>query len=251
MKHQLFIILFFGGVIYYYFFAEKPPRANTLADIEVVDSVSSDAEKTKNVKPPVIKKEARPTKTGKNICNSTEHDLSAFLKLYSENMEKREILYNSEDLSDCSGIFLRFSKMMKSECSSIVLPTPSEARDTRKIARWFYNRKKLRIVHDASNSGHMIKPGAIMFYGTRNMPYEATDLNIDDLTTSGGIQHIGVVTETEKDVHGNVVGYTLYHGRTYGKIAGSTRWHIINPSSSKNPPFGNGDQQWVAMVELL
>lgn len=164
-------------------------------------------------------------------------------------LESQQILYNSQPLSDCSGIFLRVCELMADFCPAAPYPRPKQARGGRGLARWYHKRGRLKLIQDAESSSEYIKPGAIMFYGYRNKKYDPVTLK--EITAPGGIEHIGVVTAVEKNKEGVITNYTLFHGRSTGKIASRTTHHHRNPSREGIPAYGNWNQQWVAVGNLV
>ncbi len=201
-----------------------------------------------------IKKD--PLKSKKKITSESEPTSSCF---QSENIQKNilrvasgivadSLWYNSKPLTDCSGIFHRVAKRFKTICPATTTPAPSY-RSSRDLAKWYYEKEQLTIVQDVLENDHLIRPGAVMFYGRRNKEYH--NIKIDSLTSYRGIEHVGVIVEVEKDSNGSVINYSLLHGRSPGKLASITNWHHRNPSRSNLPPFGNYDQQWVAIAPLL
>ncbi len=184
-----------------------------------------------------------------SYCKKDDFELEAFLTAFAENIEAQKILYGSEALSDCSGMFIRLTRALAEECPAYQYPDASRSRSSRAIARWFYDQENLEIVENASEVGQKIKPGMVMFFGRSGKLFE--DITIDQLTASSGIEHVGVVTEVKKDDTGKVIAYTLFHGRSSGKIASRTTYHQLQPSRSELPVFGNWNQQLVAMGFVL
>ncbi len=200
--------------------------------------------KTENLAPPAKSSEKRQPIN----CEGTDFDLAAFLTEYAEAIEVQKILYNSQPLSDCSGIFLRLCRDLKEVCSNFNLPQPKNGRDGRRLAKWFYDQDRLILIQDARSNDDLIRPGAVMFYGRRNKTYAHPD--IKQITASEGVEHMGVVTAVKRDAEGQVVNYTLFHGRSTGKIASRTTHHHRDPSREDIPAYGNWNQQWVAVAYL-
>jgi len=185
-------------------------------------------------------------------CAGKRIDLAAPVKEIADMITADSLWYGKELLSDCSGIFHRVLQAMKSRCPAYDYPDPEKYRETRDLARWYHQRGDLILVQDALASADLIKPGAVMFYGHRGINYTATNLTADTLLMrERGIEHLGVVVSIKKDAAGQLLGYELFHGQTYGKIASTTRHHERNPSRSSYMPFGNAEQQWVAVARLL
>lgn len=182
-------------------------------------------------------------------CSSKEFELEHSINLIADWLENQKILYNSRSLSDCSGIFLRVCQTLASSCPEEEFPTPKEARDGRKLAKWYHDRGRLTLIQDAKSSSKLIKPGAVMFFGRRNRTYEPVSLK--KITASDGIEHIGIVTAVEKNAEGVITNYTLFHGRSSGKFASRTTHHHLNPSRDDIPAYGNWNQQWVAVASII
>lgn len=174
---------------------------------------------------------------------------SGYLQRLAKDYESQHILYRSIPLSDCSGMFHRLLQQMKEAFPAFVYPEVAEARSSRALAQWYYDRGSLHIVEDAAASGQLIKPGAIMFFGQIGKKYSQP--TIEQLTTYGvGIMHIGTVVDVEKDEQGNVIAYTMFHARGRGKPASHTRHYLRRPQTSGLPAFGNWRQQWVAVAYM-
>lgn len=173
--------------------------------------------------------------------------LCAHVREVAHDLESRRLLYNSAKLTDCSGIFHRFLDALEERCPRIDNPPVDPYRSTRDLAYWYHQQDRLDLVRDAEDHRDRIRPGAVMFYGTRGKRYRRFDLD-DLLDNPGGIQHVGVVTKVY-EIDGNLT-YDLFHGRSSGKVAGITSFHRLRPSREHLPPLGNWDQQWVAIATL-
>ncbi|MBX2870680.1 MAG: hypothetical protein KTR30_01230 [Saprospiraceae bacterium] len=182
-------------------------------------------------------------------CLAEGTALQEFLTAFSVDIEQQKILYKSEPLSDCSGMFLRLCEAVKQKCPDLIFPNPDEIRDTRMLGKWYADQDNFTIISDALESGNQIKAGTVMFYGHQRISYP--NATLADLIAEDGIEHMGVVTEVDTDENGVVKSYKLFHGRSTGKIAGRTGHHHRKTSRETYPPYGNGDQQWVAMAWLL
>ena len=180
---------------------------------------------------------------------SREAVFNGYLQRLAGEYESQHILYRSVPLSDCSGMLHRLIQQMTAALPAFVYPEVTEARSTRALAQWYYDRNALHIIEAAANSGHLIKPGAIMFFGQIGKKYRQP--SIEQLTTYGqGIMHIGTVIEVEKDEQGQVTAYTMFHARGRGKPASHTRHYLQRPNNSSLPAFGNWRQQWIAVAYI-
>lgn len=232
--------------------AESPPA------IVAVDTVNMDED---NQEPPTNTTDTEddtpatavipvPTNVGASFCEGNPEEMQRHLIAFSKAIEADSIWYKSEPLSDCSGMFHRVLKSVHAQCPTTIYPQPEEARSSRGLARWFHDKGRLTIINDAKSSGHLIRPGAILFFGSSGVSY--TNPTIDVLANSGGVQHISVVTNIDKNGE-TVNGYTMFHGRSTGKMASRTKGNDLVPKSSsqKNlPPYGNWKQHLVAIAYL-
>lgn len=189
-------------------------------------------------------------------CITDEKEWSFHLTLFAENLEKQKIMYSQtppEALTDCSGIFFRMVNFAASKCENYVYPDPEKTRDSRSLARWYYENNNLNLVQDPMKSRNMIRPGSVMFFGRSGERYQ--DVTIDKIAGTPGnrgvISHIGVVTEVRRDEQGNVIGYVMMHGRRKGKIAERSHYHQIDPPRLGYPVLGNWNQQWVAVANIM
>lgn len=78
-----------------------------------------------------------------------------------------------------------------------------------------------------------------------------TDKN-NNFTSNGAIMHIAVVTSVRMDEDGNVIDYTMMHGRNKRRHASRSGSKAIQSKRTKGlPPFGNWSQQWVAIANIV
>ncbi len=182
-------------------------------------------------------------------CQGELLDLAGPVQRIARKIQSQRLYYNSQKLSDCSGIFHRVLLEMRKICPNQVYPHPAEYRSSRDLARWYAQRNELILVKDPQAMARFIKPGAAMFYGRSGKKF--ANFTEKSLFGANGIAHMGVVVSVQKDARGRVVGYALFHGRSRGKYAAIT-WHYLRPPGGKKlPPFGNYNQQWVAVAPLL
>ena len=178
-------------------------------------------------------------------------DVTDPLRAVVTSLEEQSLLYDTEPLTDCSGIFHRVLLGLKDQCPGRDFPTAEKDRDSRALARWYYERGKLQLIKNAEESAALLKPGAIVFFGRNGSVYE--DFSVDDLLTPRkGIAHLGVVVKVHKDESGKVVRYEMFHGHGRKGItaASVTDWHKRTPTRTGYPPLGNGRQQWVAVARI-
>lgn len=198
-------------------------------------------------KPPVTI--VSPENSYRAICQNKSINLANPITKIAKQLSGLE--FNSRKLQDCSGIFHKFiGKFQQNYCPNYNYPTVRNARTTRGIAKWYHQRGELILIHDPLKQSHLIKPGAVMFYGYRNRTYK--NFKAKDLFIRGtGINHLGVVVETTADKKSQVISYQLFHGRRPGKPSGITNFHQRKTTRSSYPPFGNGTEQWVAIAPLV
>ncbi|XOF33218.1 MAG: hypothetical protein ACL93V_14595 [Candidatus Electrothrix sp. YB6] len=178
-------------------------------------------------------------------------DVAAPLREVVTELEKKSLLYATEPLTDCSGIFHRVLMGLKNQCPAKEFPSVAKYRDSRALARWYHERGKLQLIRNAAESTDLLKPGSVLFFGRNGSVYK--DFSVDDLLTPRkGIAHLGVVVKVHKNKSGQVVHYELFHGHgRKGKTPASiTNWHKRTPTRTSYPPFGNGRQQLVAVARL-
>ena len=189
-----------------------------------------------------------------NCATEGELDLKIPLGEFATAISTQQIMYKSEPLSDCSGIFHRTLQHVGTRCANYEIPAV-EIRTTRGLAKWYAEREELIMIEDAKAMAELIKPGAVMFYGTNGRRYTLpTD---SSLVVDTDIQHMGVVVDVERNDAGEVVNYHLFHGRRTGLVAAVTgtetegKYNHLRREKPKHPPFGNGNQQWVAVARIL
>lgn len=180
-------------------------------------------------------------------CQRDWVDLSDVVLPIAEEFEAQNIMYGSRELSDCSGIFHRFLRAFDDECPGYSLPSAGSFRASRDIAGWYDRKGLMTMVWDPLSLAHLIKPGAVMFYVPGNQDYGPRDKD----HVLSRVVHVGVVVSVQRDFQGNPTSYRLFHGRSSGKPASITDFHRREPSRSNHKPFGNWDQQWIAIAPLV
>ncbi len=189
-----------------------------------------------------------------NCATEGELDLKIPLGEFSKTISAQQIMYKSEPLSDCSGIFHRTLQHVGSRCENYEIPAV-EIRTTRGLAKWYAERKELIMIEDAEAMAELIKPGAVMFYGTNGRRYAFPADS--SLVVDTDIEHMGVVVDVERDEAGELINYHLFHGRRTGLVAAVTgtetegKYNHLRREKPNHPPFGNGNQQWVAVARIL
>lgn len=175
--------------------------------------------------------------------------LAAYLDFLAAFYEEQDIRYRSAPLTDCSGLMHRIFRNLQEACPSLDFPSPATARSSRALARWYYDRGQLSIIHHAADSSHLIRPGALLFFGRNGRRFRSPD--IGQLCHSRGIQHIGLVVSVAYDADGTVAAYTLLHAPRPGQSISRVNRYRTNPKAPHLPAYGNWGQQWVAVAHLI
>ena len=226
----------------------------TGSDTKKEPSTSADTEEaeTSNASPPVTINNTLPSD---GACYTEEKEFSLQLTLFAEDMERQKLMYDKENparLQDCSGIFHRVVKFVKSKCDNYTYPDPAVARDSRSLAKWYHSQNNLVIIDDPKAKANLIKPGSVMFFGSSGKKYPP-NLTVDQLASHDpkGIEHIGVVTEVKRDEAGNVTGYVMFHGRRPTVHAQRSHYHGLKPPRLGYPILGNWEQEWLAIANIM
>lgn len=178
--------------------------------------------------------------------------------------EKLPYVVGGPLLQDCSGIFLRITDSLRARIpalankSKYIFPNANEHRSSRGIARWYYEHHNLHIVEDGKVDANRIRPGSVMFFANTDQHY--SNMTIDLLAgppsgvPKGVIMHIATVVSVEKDEAGNVIKYTMMHGRNTKYPASPSGGNCdCGGTTAKQHaifPFGNYNQQWVAVANI-
>lgn len=253
--------------------ASADAEGDTTTTVVDVDSAAGKdvVVKTIDVKlPEKVESETTPTSGGTGKLGSrevSEAKLTTKLELIARDLEAKNLAYRSDLGQDCSGIYHKIKDMIQERIpaladeSKYTYPAFSSQRSSRQIADWYYNNNNLHIVQDALAESHLIRPGSVMFYGRTDELY--SNLNIGKLANAnkfvhdgvnGKIMHIAVVTSVEKDDEGNLTKYTIMHGRNKRHPASRSAGNWNGGKSTRKQhqkfPFGNWNQQWVAVANI-
>ena len=147
-------------------------------------------------------------------------------------LARARIAYNSEALSDCSGILHRMLDQVGTRCEGARTPSPDVARSSRELAAWYDARGMLVPLPELDDADRWIVPGAVTFYTPPRRR------GVDHVV------HTAVVVDVERDEQGRVLGMTLFHGRQPGTVASYTDWHRRDGPL----PLGNGDEALFAVA---
>ena len=189
------------------------------------------------------------TKEKQKSCQEGSTYLANSVAEIAENLSAQQLGYNSLPFTDCSGIFHRVLDSLRLRCPEQAFPDKSY-RSSRDLAKWYHEQGQLILVFDALNNSDLIKPGAVLFFGGSGAEW-GDAFTLEQIVGPGGINHVGIVTFVEKDSHGIVQSYRLFHGLRPGKAAQITHWHTRNPSREIYPPFGNGTEPWLAIAPVV
>lgn len=185
------------------------------------------------------------------ICSNSSFDLIETIRQSAKKLTGTK--YSQAKKTDCSGMFHKVLDDFRDECPNIILPEINEARSSRNIAKWYHDYGNLKIIRDPKESGFLIKPGMVMFYGYGSQAgkYNRKKLDINTMIIRGkGVNHVAIVTSVEmKD--GVVESYEIFHGRNPKRPAGVTSSRRIYPHRPNTPVYGNGPEPWLAIAEVL
>ncbi len=196
-----------------------------------------------------------------------EDRLAIVIDNIAQALEARNLAYRSDLSQDCSGIYHQIKDSLQRRIPDLGprgnyhYPSYTADRSSRQIAHWYYTNNNLHIVQDALADRNKIRPGTVVFFGRTEEKY--SNITIELLTnpgkfihdgTNGKIMHIAVVTQVERDDAGNVVRYTMMHGRNSRHNASRTSANYDGPGSYAQQhvkfPFGNWNQQLVALANI-
>ncbi len=249
---------------------EEDTAQNSTAQVDSLTDTSTGADTATAV---VDEPETPATPTsGSGTLSSHEVDedrMAIVLDNIASELEAQKLEYKSELGQDCSGIYHKVKDLIQRRISILgdktkyIYPEFSTDRNTRQIAYWYHQHNNLHMVKDAMASRNLIRPGSVMFFGRTEEKY--ANLSADLLSNpdvfqhdkgagKGKIYHVGVVTNVTKDDQGNVVRYTLMHGRNSKYNASRTDGNWDGPGGYGEAfakfPFGNWNQQWVAVANI-
>ncbi len=162
-------------------------------------------------------------------------DLTAASLAIAQSLEEKELAYNSANLADCSGIFHRVLQEFKAIYPKHKYPSVKKYRDSRSLALWYKKQGKLTEVQAGKEEelGWNIRPGMAMFYG------------------KNAISHVGLVVAVIRDEKGQVLQYSLFHGRNPRHFASITDFHRLEPSRAEYPVYGDGGMRWLAFAPVV
>jgi hypothetical protein len=238
---------------------ENPIEDNSASDDNNTQSTPVQPIATRTITPqPSSKIELERVKMG-----ISDEKIAKILSSVAQNLENKKLVYSSKLFQDCSGIFHQMKDSLQSRLPALAeslgkyqYPSSKNVRNTRQIADWYYKNNNLLIVQDAMTARNSIRPGAVMFYGKSNKTYKNITIDMltdrdNNYTSNGAIMHIAVVTSVTTDAEGNVVDYTIMHGRNPNNHASRTGSKAVQSTRTKGlPPFGNWSQQLVAIANI-
>jgi rare lipoprotein A len=231
---------------------EKQIDMTTVVATKPPQKTSPAKENSQTAQTPIIATDWNKQAGRKNYlayCGGTTLNLAQPVTAIAQALSGLE--YDSSKLQDCSGIFHQLVNRFQNEyCPNYHYPPLNLARHTRGIAKWYHQRGELILIDEPHEKSQLIKPGAVMFYGYQGKTYQ--NFTAEDLFIPGlGINHIGVVVAVIVDDQGQVANYKLFHGRRPGYPSQITEFHWRKPAQPGYPPYGNGQEQWVAIAPLV
>lgn len=200
------------------------------------------------------------------IRTLSENKIGTQLIYIAESITAQKLPYivGGPALQDCSGIFLRITDSLRARIpaladkSKYTFPNANQHRSSRGIARWYQEHNNLHIVEDGKIDANRIRPGSVMFFANTDQHYSNMDIDLLAGPLSGVpkgvIMHIATVISVEKDDAGNVIKYTMMHGRNTKVPASYSGGNCdCGGTTAKQHvkfPFGNFNQQWVAVANI-
>lgn len=248
--------------------ATAPKPTQTDSPAVTTQPPATDTVATTTATAPAPATPATPINNTDDLPNRTlsENKIGTQLIYISESITAQQLPYivGGPQLQDCSGIFLRITDSIRARIpaladkSKYTFPNANEHRSSRGIARWYHEHGNLHIVEDGKAEANRIHPGSVMFFANTDQKY--SNMNIDLLAgpasgvPKGAIMHIATVVSVEKDAAGNVTKYTMMHGRNSKNPAspsgGNCDCGATTGKQHEKFPFGNWNQQWVAVANL-
>ncbi len=243
----------------------SPTAKNKKSDKPTAVTVSEPATKPEpksEVKKPEPTKKSGNTKVaGRSIKGISDIKIGSVLSTISENLEAKNLSYNSSLMQDCSGIYHQLKDSIQSRIpvlssAEYVYPPVESVRSSRQIADWYYTHGNLTVIEDAIASRNVIRPGTVLFFGRSGKKYSNIDIEMltdksNGYTRNGAIMHVAVVTEIQTDENGDLVNYTMMHGRSSRYPASRSGSMEVQSKNTKNlPPFGHWNQQLVAIADI-
>ena len=214
-------------------------------------------------------------------CAGQVRDLGAILSPIASKMVAQKIPYSQQaagEWRDCSGNFLRLSSYLAEACPELngslvatkgiadykrgannTATATAAARTTRGIAKWYsQNGRFTPVYYDRGNRAavashrHLIRPGAVLWF-SRTAPKRSAGLTP---LFARQINHMGTVISVQRNQNGDVVGYSMYHGRRPGKRATITEKHYwdwpraYTSRGQSYPPLGYWKQYLVGIGSI-
>jgi len=243
---------------------KKPDGANTDATQESVEDAIINTPEPEAIEEPEV---TVPATTGAAVLarpnmGISDKKIGEILTSISENLEKKKLAYIISKGQDCSGIYHQIKDSIQKRLPALAkgptydYPEYKNIRSSRQIADWYYKKGNLLIVEDAIKSKNSIRPGSVMFFGKPNKKYSNITIDMltdrkNNYTRNGAIMHIATVTHVTTDENGDVVNYTMMHGRNERVPASRSGSKEVQSKRKKGlPAFGNWSQQWVAVANI-
>ncbi|MEL7123080.1 MAG: hypothetical protein AAFO07_26760 [Bacteroidota bacterium] len=182
-------------------------------------------------------------------CGNQVVDLLPKIRHYADSVTALNLKYDQSTANDCSGTFIRMNRYLNSFCPEEPFPTFGVGRSTRDLVKYYHDIDQLILIKDPIASDTLLQAGAVMFYTYSG---RGGKLNITTKNMQSLVNHVGIITEVEKDKNGVVTGYQLFHGRNPKRGINITNYHKREPfgKNMKPYPYGNGTQQWMAVAPV-
>ena len=182
-------------------------------------------------------------------CGNQVMDLLPQIRHYADSVTALNLKYDQATANDCSGTFIRLNRYLNTFCPQEPFLTFGVGRSTRDLVKYYYDIDQLILIKDPIASDSLLQPGTVMFYTYSN---RGGKLNITRKNMQSLVNHVGIITEVEKNDAGVVTGYKLFHGRNPKRGINITNYHKREPfgKNMKPYPYGNGTQQWMAVAPI-
>ncbi len=218
------------------------------------------------------------------LCGGRRLDLAAILRPIADRLMSQQITYSQVDANewrDCSGNFLRLSSYLAERCPELngrlaatkgvpdfvpggnnsARPATAVARTTRDLAKWYAdNGSFIPVAYEpgldeqAALARHrdQIRPGTVLWFSHKKPDPSAGTAPL----FAGLINHMGTVISVERDANGELLSYSMYHGRNQRKVATVTTDHYwdwpdkFTSGGKQYPPLGFWTQYLVGLAPI-
>ena len=183
------------------------------------------------------------------LCGTQTVDLLPYIKNYADSITNLNLKYDQATKNDCSGTFIKMNQYLNKLCpANTFFPSFDKVRSSSDLVAYYHQLGDLIFIEDPLKSDHLIVPGAVLFYTHRD---RGGKLKVNATNMQALVNHVGVVYEVKRDPKtGNVISYSLFHGRNPKRGINITNYHNREPFGQqyKAYPYGNGTEQWMAVA---